>query len=80
MLLRLRVWWAWFEKRGTWGASAAMSRSSSGGISGTGSGAFPKERLPFGIGLGRPFATRIESRMGLRRRVAVGGVGEPISP
>lgn len=39
----------------------------------------PKERLAPGVGRGRPFATRIESRIGLRRRAA-GGVGEPISP
>jgi hypothetical protein len=79
VLLRLRLW---FEKRGTWGASAARS-SSAGvgrGISGTGSGVLPKDRLPLGMGRGRPFATRIESRIGLRRRLAVGGVGEPISP
>lgn len=77
VLLRLRLW---FEKRGTWGGSAARS-SSAVGTSGTGSGALPKDRLPFGMGLGRPFATRIESRIGLRRRLAVAGVGEPgISP
>jgi hypothetical protein len=79
VLLRLRVWWwlLWFEKRGTWGASAAMlSRSPAEGSSGT--GALGKDRLPFGIGRGLPFATRMESRMGLRRRVARGG-GEAAS-
>jgi hypothetical protein len=50
------------------------------GSSGTegGAPALLKERFP-GMGLGRPFATRIESRMGFRRRLAVGGVGDASS-
>jgi hypothetical protein len=68
VLLRLRLW---VEKRGTCGASAARSMLPPG-ISGTGAGApaLLKERLPLGIGRGRPFATRMESRIGFRRREA----------
>lgn len=66
VLLRLRLW---VEKRGTCGASAAKSMLPPG-TSGTGAGApaLLKERLPFGMGRGRPLATRMESRMGFRRR------------
>jgi hypothetical protein len=78
VLLRLRL----CEKRGTCGAAAARSMLSfegSSGRSGTdGAPALLKERFP-GIGRGRPFATRIESRIGFLRRVAVGGVGEASS-
>lgn len=73
VLLRLRLW---LEKRGTVGGSAASSIA--GSISGTGSG-WLRDRLPFGVGRGRPFAMRIESRIGLRRRAAVGAAGEVYS-
>lgn len=48
-----------------------LSNSPEEGSSGT--GALGKDRLPLGMGRGLPFATRIESRMGLRRRAACGG-------
>lgn len=67
VLLRLRPW----EKRGTCGASAARSRLSFG-TSGTGGVSALAKRFP-GVGRGRPLATRMESRMGLRRRVEVAG-------
>lgn len=53
-----------------------MSRPS-GGNSGI---AVPgNERLPLGMGRGRPLATRMESRIGLRRREACGSVGDTSS-
>jgi hypothetical protein len=53
------------------GGSAASAMSSSAGSSRTGSGCL-NGRFPLGLGLGRPFAILIESRIGLRRKVAVG--------
>lgn len=80
VLLRLREW---FENRGTVGGSAASSEARTptsrlAGSSGTGSGwLLVKDGfLPLGKGRGRPLAIRMESRIGLRRRAAVGvGLG-----
>lgn len=76
VLLRLRVCWVWDEKRGTWGASAAMELMLSSPFGGSsGMGALGNERLP-GMGLGRPLATRMESRIGLRLKAAWGGIDD----
>lgn len=72
VLLRLRLW----EKRGTWGASAASSRLSFGS-SGTEGGPSLANLLP-GRGRGRPLATRMESRIGFRRSVLFDWAGSSV--
>lgn len=78
VLLLLREW---EENRGTMGGSAASVMGSvpwvsSKGSSGTADGWDAKERLAFaGFGLALPFATRIESRIGLRLSALLPGGG-----
>jgi hypothetical protein len=75
VLLRLREW---LENLGTLGGSAASMMGSITSIpipgnSGTVPGWAVNDRFSSGLGRGFPFATLIESRMGFRRKVAVGG-------